>query len=323
MKFSEIIGQDKAIEILKRFIKSREIVNSYAFYGPKGCGKKTTAFAFAQSLNCNNLKNFDSCGICDSCKKIEKGIYEDVSLFISKKVKGFDIDSAKEVKEWVSLKSSKSEYKIAIIEASDGITIEAENCLLKTLEDPPPNSCIIILATSQNQLIPTVNSRCVPIYFKQLSEKDLKKILFKINPNFNEEFINITYELTNGNIGEILKIENIDFITKTSEKLNEIFKSTLVVFPPKFMEMTTKLAKSAQESLSLSQKDSFLFILKILLYNLQKNLELTIHDKFAKFRDYYIKVIEEIYNCYNDINYFANPTSALTVLSIKLSDYLK
>ncbi len=343
MKFSEIIGQDKVIEILKSFIKSKEIANSYAFYGPKGCGKKTTALAFAQSLNCKNLQDFDSCGLCDSCRKIEKETYEDVALFSAKKAKGFNIETAKEVKEWISLKTSKSEYKIAIIEAAEGITLEAENCLLKTLEDPPPNSCVILLATSPNQLLPTVNSRCVPIFFKTLSEKDVKKILSKINSNFNEDFINIAYELTNADVEEIIKIENIEFITKTSAKLNDIFKDKLFIFPPKFMEIITKLSKLAQDSLNLSQKDSFLFILKILLYNLQKNLELMINDRLVDKLNYLkeeinnenksfetikciednIKIIEEIYNCYNDINKFANPTSALTVLAIKLSDLIK
>lgn len=176
MKFSEIVGQEVAVNILKNSIQNKRSHHAYLFVGPDGVGKRTTAIAFAKALNCRF--STDGCGLCDSCRKIERGIHPDVEL-ISPTEGGLtiSIDQIRNLQRKVSYKPLEGEWKVYIIDDAASATEEASNCLLKTLEEPPSRVILILITENIYRLLSTVRSRCQLILFRQIPRVLIEKIL--------------------------------------------------------------------------------------------------------------------------------------------------
>ena len=190
MSFNEITGQKKSKNILSSQLKADKIPHAYIFIGPEGIGRKKTAYELAKSLNCTGEKKdgFDPCGECSSCQKISKNIHPDVQLidfewqarFENKdasKQKALKIDTIRALQKEVNLKPVESKWKTFIIEPAEKITIDAANCLLKTLEEPPSWTVMILLAIHKDNLPATVVSRTQIIPFTPLAEKDVAEFL--------------------------------------------------------------------------------------------------------------------------------------------------
>lgn len=220
MSLRNVLGQQKAVEILLNEVKNNNLKHSYIFYGIKGIGKKFTAFQFAKSILCNNTKDGLSCDICDICNKIDERIHPDVvlvdfdfqqQLFGKKEATSISIDTIRYIKEISILTSYEGGYKIFIIDQAETLQKEAANSLLKLLEEPP-QKCVFILVVSMLGALPkTVISRCELIKFFPLNNLILKQI------SKNE----ICKESMFGSI------EEIDFIKKVPqnfkfENINEI-----------------------------------------------------------------------------------------------------
>ena len=183
--FRDILDQDLAVNILRATVFSGRISHSYIFYGPEGTGKRTSAIAFAQTLNCTNqtisdkqhaISDLDACGECISCKKIKEGIHPDVEYIVpeGRQVK---INQIRELRRRVNFKPVEARVKVYIIDDAGQITREAANSLLKTLEEPPDQVVLILVTSNINQLLPTIRSRCQPVCFHILSRKTISNIL--------------------------------------------------------------------------------------------------------------------------------------------------
>ncbi len=251
MSFTDIIGQNKQISLLKKQIFSGYIPHSYLFIGPSGIGKKRTAIEIARFLNCNNLKN-DSCGKCSSCIKIEKRIYPDVhiidfewqALFLEQSLEKqtqIKIDTVREIQRKISLKPSEGKWKVFIIDNAEKLSQEASNCLLKTLEEPPENSLLILLATIKDALPQTVISRCQCIQFSRIKDKDIFLYLSK-NLSIDKEPIEEIIKFADGSIGKAIELlKNIEQTNCFSEFCNKIFEKKLDdVFLLNFIESLQK-----------------------------------------------------------------------------------
>jgi DNA polymerase III subunit delta' len=203
MAFKNIIGQDKAVRILSKTIQRGRIPSSYLFAGESGIGKKLTAINLAKTLNCLNLPSFpltgggetdryslikeghgeaidaidavdaidaiDACDACDSCKKIDKGIHPDF-LLIAPESGQIRIEEIRTIDDRLSLKAFEGKYKIVIVDDADTMNQYAANAFLKTLEEPPENSLIILIASKPDRLPDTIRSRCSRINFTPLSQ---------------------------------------------------------------------------------------------------------------------------------------------------------
>jgi len=178
MAFENIINQKKAKEIITGQLKSGKIPHAYLFLGEEGTGRKKTALELAKILNCAD----GGCGKCASCNKIEHGIHPDVRVIDFEyqanlenkdidKQKSIKIDTIRAVQREVSLKPSEGKWKVFIIEPAEKITLDAANCLLKTLEEPPEWTLLILLAKNRENLPATVVSRTQMIPFVPLPEE--------------------------------------------------------------------------------------------------------------------------------------------------------
>jgi DNA polymerase-3 subunit delta' len=208
MSLREIIGQDKAIGMLAGAMKRNRIANSYLFSGESGIGKRTVAINFAKALNCMKYipydqvsgtgegpmqtvrreTEIDACDACDSCRKIESGTHPDV-LLIAPEDRQVRIDEIRRIDEVLSFKPFEGRKKIVIVDNAEAMNISAANAFLKTLEEPPEDSIIILISSNPDYLPDTIRSRCSTIHFVTLSLSSCKKIIAEKASKENLELV--------------------------------------------------------------------------------------------------------------------------------------
>ena len=183
MALDNILGQDRPKQILDKALRSGRIPNSYLFYGQESVGKKFTAIEVCKALNCETLSPVDSCDKCPSCLKIEKRIYPDLFILEPKKSSStareavLKIDEIRELQKKLLYLPYEGNTKVAIINNAECMNSQAANSFLKTLEEPPTKTLIILIASNPHQLLPTVVSRCQGIRFYPLPNEAIKKII--------------------------------------------------------------------------------------------------------------------------------------------------
>ncbi|MFW6266792.1 MAG: DNA polymerase III subunit gamma/tau, partial [Halanaerobium sp.] len=174
--FNDLIGQDQVKITLKNALKNDRVAHAYLFAGPRGTGKTSTAKVFAKSLNCANPSpDFEPCGECNSCQRIEKGNSLDVIEIDAASNRG--IDEIRELREKVKFYPGEGQYKVYIIDEVHMLTKGAFNALLKTLEEPPESVVFILATTEPHEVITTIMSRCQRFDFTLLTLSNLKKRL--------------------------------------------------------------------------------------------------------------------------------------------------
>ena len=178
MAFRDIIGQDKAINILVRTIQRGRIASSYLFAGEPGIGKKYTAVTLAKALNCLSSPG-DACDDCPSCRKIDSGIHPDF-LLISPESGQIRVEEIRAIDEMLSLKAFEGRYKVVIVDDADAMNQYAANAFLKTLEEPPEESLIILVSSNPDRLPDTIRSRCSRINFTPLSSHACEQVILNV-----------------------------------------------------------------------------------------------------------------------------------------------
>ncbi len=200
MQFSDVKGQEKAIHILQRAIQNRHIAHAYLFTGPEGVGKKKTALALAQYLNCAaaDTAHFSSCEHCPSCIQSVSGSQPDLIL-LEPDGSSIKIEQIRSLLSKVSLRNYENTYKVIIINDAHLMTEQAANCLLKTLEEPTDNT-VFILITAQVQNLPvTILSRCQQIPFHLLPPSIIQDILQELHPERQSQ-IGLVTALAKGSV---------------------------------------------------------------------------------------------------------------------------
>lgn len=187
MALRDVIGQDKAVNILLRTGRRGRIPSAYLFAGESGIGKKFTALNLAKALNCltppfsrdaggTDSRFTDACDECPSCRKTVSGVHPDV-LFISPEGGQIRIEEIRAVDDMLSLKAFEGRYKIVIVDDADTMNQYAANAFLKTLEEPPEDSLIILVSSNPSRLPDTIRSRCSRINFTPLPQDACKRVI--------------------------------------------------------------------------------------------------------------------------------------------------
>lgn len=196
--FENIVGNNKIKELLKNAVKSNNVSHSYLFVGKAGVGKKIFAKDLAKKVMClgsnggaqnngvknnelqnNNVANdnleldFDN---CDSCIKFDANSNPDFSIIVPDG-KSIKIEQIRNLQARIVEKPISSSKKVYIIDDADTMTEESQNCLLKTLEEPPEYAMIILIASNENRMLQTIKSRCVIIRFEDLTNEEISQIL--------------------------------------------------------------------------------------------------------------------------------------------------
>ena len=180
----QTIGQTKAVAVLESGLNTGNLAHAYLLVGPEHVGKTTLALDLARALNCQGEK--PPCDQCQSCVRIASGKHADIMLINLDTAEGakesktrveISIDNIRELQKSASLPPYEGKYKIFIIDGAEYLSNEAANCLLKTLEEPPPRVLILLLTADESQLLPTVISRCQRIELTPVSFEDIEEML--------------------------------------------------------------------------------------------------------------------------------------------------
>ena len=211
MSFENIIGNDKIKQILTKAIETNNILHSYIFLGQEGIGKKLFAKEFAKMCLCNTKKNNCTCKSCISFNTENNTDFNIICPQDNKKEKTNNVTATikiEQIREMVNKILEKpiiSDRKVYIIDDADKMTTEAQNCLLKTLEEPPSYVTIILIGANEEKFLNTIKSRCTKINFQNIQDSVLKTYL-----ETNCDMKNITdtmLKIYNGSIKKALELK--------------------------------------------------------------------------------------------------------------------
>lgn len=263
MAFRDIIGHDRAIRIIIGTLQRGRIASSYLFAGESGIGKKLAAINLAKALNClggeqrakgthsvsalphwreqerggdSEFIHFDACDTCSACKKIDANIHPDFRLIVpdSGQIK---IDEIRAIEDVLSFKAYEGSYKVVIVDDAETMNQSAANAFLKTLEEPPKHSIIILISANPDLLPETVRSRCSRINFMPLPPAACKEVIRRglqappergkkskkdSRPAISDAHIEIISWLSMGKPGNALSEDLVEQRTRFLEQLKEM-----------------------------------------------------------------------------------------------------
>lgn len=176
--FAEVIAQEPITETLANAVATGRVAQAYLFAGPRGVGKTSVARILAKSLNCVTGPTVNPCGVCDNCVSIAAGTDTDV-MEIDGASHGL-VEDVRRLCERIRYAPAHSRYKIYIIDEVHSISGQAFNALLKTLEEPPPNTVFIFATTRADKVPETIASRCQRFVFRRIGIKDIATKLARI-----------------------------------------------------------------------------------------------------------------------------------------------
>ncbi|MBI4525476.1 MAG: DNA polymerase III subunit delta' [Deltaproteobacteria bacterium] len=177
MPYSELVGHEKQIETLKRALARNRMHHAYIFLGPEGVGKKTVALSLAMAIHCLERQD-DFCGTCPNCVRIRNSNHPDVRLIRPEPgKKDISIQQIRDLERELNLRPFCGKKKIALLDPASLMNIAAQSALLKTLEEPPRDSLVILITTSTGELLPTLISRCLRLSFSSLPSSLVMKFL--------------------------------------------------------------------------------------------------------------------------------------------------
>lgn len=220
MNFESIIGQTEIISGLRNSILNDRIGHAYIFTGPRGIGKKTVARIFAGLLLCKETNAFEPCGHCPSCRLQEVGSNPDYRE-IDTDGASIGVDDIRSIQGDIVVRPLYSGRKVYLILDAERMTAQAQNCLLKTLEEPPGYAVIILTAANYDALLETIRSRGIRYNFKKNSPEEVRSFLeSKYGKNLKElDFIS---SYSDGIIGTALELADSDEFVRLRERTLDI-----------------------------------------------------------------------------------------------------
>jgi len=173
---SSVLGQDRALALLRRYLASGSVPQAFLFAGEEGLGKEMAARAFVAALLCRAPGEDGGCGSCPDCRLLASGSHPNL-LRIVPETHFLKIEEVRALKEELSLKAFSDRPRAAILAPVDRMTPQAANALLKTLEEPPPGTHLLLVAHRVSQVMPTIVSRCQRVPFFPLPTETVVRIL--------------------------------------------------------------------------------------------------------------------------------------------------
>lgn len=210
MDFSSIIGQQEIISSLKRSLSEDRIGHATIFSGSAGMGKKTIAHIYAGLLLCENPQSWSMCGQCTACRLFDNDSNPDYHRINTEDL-SIGVDLIRGIQGDVAIKPVYSKHKVYVIEDAVKMTDQAQNCLLKTFEEPPHYVVIILLTTNYEALLETIRSRAQHLHFKKYSREQVIRALTDRLGNDHDR-VKLAADYADGNIGAALELaESGDF----------------------------------------------------------------------------------------------------------------
>lgn len=221
--FEKILGNEQIKKHFYDAIEQNKVSHGYILSGENGLGKMTFAKTFAQMLQCEGGGE-KPCDVCHSCRQCESGNHPDI-IYVTHEKSIIGVDDVREqINQDIVIKPYSSPYKIYIVDEAEKMSVQAQNALLKTIEEPPAYAILMLLSTDGENLLPTIRSRCITLKLRPVAEEQMEQYL-KLQ-GIEEDRIPILMKLARGNIGKAWKMaesqsfhEMIDMIIKMLENV--------------------------------------------------------------------------------------------------------
>lgn len=223
-EYKKILGHENIISQLKNAIKSDKVSHAYIFNGEDGSGKNMLAKAFAEALLCEKGE-MEGCGECHFCKQLASDNNPDFVRLTHEKPASIGVEDVREqLVEDVLIKPYNGKYKVYVIDEAEKMTVQAQNAILKTIEEPPAYSVIIFLTNNVEIFLPTIVSRCIIFNLRPLRESTIMEYLiseFKI-PEYEAK---ICASYSQGKLGKAIRLATSEEFVDIKEEALKLVKN--------------------------------------------------------------------------------------------------
>lgn len=221
--FKDVVGHKDIINYIRNAVREDKVSHAYILNGERGAGKKMLANLFAATLLCEK-GGPDPCNECHSCRQAESGNHPDIIKVTHEKPNSISVDDIREqVNNTIMIKPYQGPYKVYIIPQADMMTTQAQNALLKTIEEPPEYTVIMLLTENADTLLPTINSRCVMLKLRNIKDTLIKKYLMETMqvPDYKADMCTA---FAQGNMGRAIMLANSEHFNEIRDEAVQLLK---------------------------------------------------------------------------------------------------
>lgn len=241
MRFEEFAGNEQAKALLSAAVDGDRLPHALLIEGPAGSGKRMLAHLFAKAAVCTAGEK--PCGVCAQCLKAETGHPDIMLLQGDGSAKSLSVATIRELREQAAVVPNEAAHKVAIIADADCMNAQAQNALLKILEEPPSYMLFVLTAKSRTAFLPTVQSRCVCVSVLGVTEQQALPVLREKLPDLSEDDLIARIRLFSGCIGAVLSSASDDGFTKTIEHIGAVAAAITAPQELVLMKATAPLEK--------------------------------------------------------------------------------
>jgi DNA polymerase-3 subunit delta' len=297
------IGHKKQKEVLERLAKSKNIPHALLFSGVEKIGKKRVAVEFIKSIFCEKEKGF--CNECYSCKSIDSSSFPDLSI-IEAKDRNIEIEEVRDLQNRLSLKSYNNSLKVGIIDDAHLMRKDAQNALLKVLEEPKGDTLLILITSYPQMLLPTVRSRLEEIKFSVVSRKEIEDHLISLGAD--QEKAKEIALISSGQIGKAIEFFNDE------DKLKFFNKAVkdIVLLVRSEMYKRFDFAKEFKEN-----QDEIVSVLDVWERFMRREILLKVYGSKGSLENYSLKKIKEVIDELEKTKYLIENTNVNKKLALE------
>ena len=278
--FNDIIGHEMIKEHFKKAIETNHVSHAYILTGEAGMGRKSLANAFAMTLLCEKGKK-EPCMQCHACKQVMSGNHPDLIFVNHEKPNSIGVDDIREqINDTIMVRPYSSYYKVYIVDEAEKMTVQAQNALLKTIEEPPSYAVILLLTTNQDAFLPTILSRCVQLKLKPLRDEVVREYLVQ-SLGVEESQAEIYAAFARGNLGKAIHLAE-------SEEFRVMYDALILMLKhlkdADISELLEYIRKLKEENLDIRGCLDFMqmWYRDVLMYKTTKDINLLIFkDEFS------------------------------------------
>lgn len=278
--FNDILGHEQIKEHFRNAVQTGKISHAYILSGEAGMGCKSLANAFALELLCEKGLP-DPCMACHACKQVLSGNHPDLIYVTHEKPASIGVDDIREqINDTIMVRPYSSYYKVYIVDEAEKMTVQAQNALLKTIEEPPSYAVILLLTTNQDAFLPTILSRCVQLKLKPLRDEVVREYLVQ-SLGVEESQAEIYAAFARGNLGKAIHLAE-------SEEFRVMYDALILMLKhlkdADISELLEYIRKLKEENLDIRGCLDFMqmWYRDVLMYKITKDINLLIFkDEFS------------------------------------------
>lgn len=323
--FKDIIGNDMIKDHFKKAIENNKISHAYILTGEAGTGRKSIANAFSMALLCERGGK-EPCMVCHSCKQVLSGNHPDLIYVKHEKPNSIGVDDIREqINDTIMIRPYSSYYKIYIVDEAEKMTVQAQNALLKTIEEPPSYAVIILITTNQEAFLPTILSRCVQLKLKPLKDFTVKSYLVE-HLGVAEKEAEICAAFARGNLGKAIHLASSDEFKELYYKMMALVKN---VDSMDIVDLMDRIREIKELNFDISEMLDMLqlWYRDVLMFKVTKDMNLLIFkDEYKTINgmgqnvgyDGLEKILEAIETCRTRLNANVNMELAMELLLLTM-----